>query len=98
MLARITFQKCPGYDVYQGGHSVELLKEPRWIEHARSFVNSTADENTESPSDMWSAWFESDAPFHLSKDAPSFVADHEVLTWLDFYEDVRYWLACTMND
>jgi hypothetical protein len=97
-LGRITFDKSPSYSVYQAGNTVQLLKEPQWIEHARKFIVSSIDDKAAPPTDLWKAWLNSDLPFHFSKEAPRFSAVEEFPAWLDFYEDMRYWLACSMNE
>jgi hypothetical protein len=97
-LLRITFDKAPGYCVYQADARVDLLTEPKWSDHARNFILSSADEKTTPPADLWKAWVDSDLAFHFSKETPRFIADQEVPRWLDFYEDMRYWLACAMSE
>jgi len=90
------FPAGSAFPVYRNGIAENILAEPRWIGHLRDFVCKDPDIDQTSLIDrIIDLWFRSDLPT-TSKLHPSFSPDTQIAEWLDFYENMRYWLTASM--
>lgn len=96
LFHKISFPSDTPIPIFRGGYPVDILRSPRWIEHAKQFVERS--EMVGEIEGIYDRWFDSDKDFHFSPYAPQHDAMTEFPKWLDSYEDMRYWLACSMKD
>lgn len=99
LFSRIIFPANSGFPVYRNGKVIDVMAEPSWIVAARDLTRQVAQQKP-APNEV-------DKLLHklaaTTKDLPyanrvvEDLAMSAFAQWLDFYEEMRYWLACTMD-
>lgn len=91
----IEFPSDPEFQVYRGGDPIELLPSPLWIEHAKAFVQALSrDEAARPTADLERMWWKSDPSFFATDTSLRFDPEVEIARWLEYFEEMRYWLSC----
>jgi hypothetical protein len=99
LFSQILFPANSGFPVYRNGKEVEMLAEPAWIAAARSLIRqralhpAQADEANALLRELVAS--DADTPYG-NRSAENF-GSYELAKWLDYYEEIRYWLTCTID-
>lgn len=93
-FVKVEFPAKSSFKVYRGGKPVPIMPESTWLNEIKDWSIKVGEENDEFDERKL-------ADLSLSSLAENEIhlrhSVHEVAKWVDEYEDMRYWLACTVN-
>jgi hypothetical protein len=98
LFHRIEFPIDGRFQVARAGEYIDLLPEPEWVHLARRFINQLPTSSLDlSGEELERAWWSDDLKTLMLR-PPAFDPDEEVMRWVDFFEEMRYWLAAVFCD
>jgi len=91
----ISFPAFAEFPVFRKEGRCNVLPQIPWIDECINFINTHPVDELETALSLHDLYINSGKP--AFNKYPSIVKETELAKWLDFYEDMRYWLACTMD-